>query len=114
MFCLSTFSVGSLATTVLLGVITAYLLFLKKKPRETWYLSGYVGVLFLLLLSYTARYSLFTHHAVATGQVSNLIVFGVVCLIQFAYWYGGNHHPVESRILLFVSFGAAIVVWVSL
>jgi len=113
-FCLSTFSVGSLATTVLLGVITGYLLSLKKKPRETWYLTGYIGILFLLLLSYTARYSIFSDRAVATGQVSNLIVFGVVCLVQFAYWYGENYQPVESRVVLFLSLGAAIVVWVSL
>jgi PAS domain S-box-containing protein len=113
-FLLSTYSVGSLATTVLLGVITGYLLSSRHKSRESWYLTGYIGILFVLLLAYTLRYSLFTEASVATGQVANLIVFGVVCLIQFAYWHGENYNPVESRVVLFVSLGAAIVVWVSL
>ena len=114
MFLLSTYSVGSLSTSILLAVITGYLVCLRHKSRESWYLTGYIGILFVLLLSYTVRYSLFTEMAVATGQVSNLIVFGVVCLIQFAYWHGENYTPVESRIVLFASLGAAIVVWVSL
>ena len=59
MFLLSTYSVGSLATTLLLGVITGYLLALRNKSRENWYLTGYIGILLLLLLSYTIRYSLF-------------------------------------------------------
>ncbi len=108
---LSSLSIGSLSTTILLGVITVYLLSLKKKTTDTWYLTGYLGVLFLLLLSYTLRYSLFTPLALKTGQVSNLIVFGVVCLIQFAYHYGGNAHPRESRVLLVVSLTVAVAAW---
>jgi PAS domain S-box-containing protein len=110
-FRLSSLSIGSLSTTIVLGVITVYLLSLKQKTTDTWYLTGYLGVLFLLLLSYTLRYSLFTPLALNTGQVSNLIVFGVACLIQFAYHYGGDAHPRESRLLLIVSLTGAAVVW---
>ena len=74
----STLSIGSLTTTLLLAVITGYLLSLKVKHPDTWYLAGYLGSLFVLLLSYTVRYSVFSSASVLTGQFSNLIVFGVV------------------------------------
>jgi len=110
----STLSIGSLTTTLLLAVITGYLLSLKVKHPDTWYLAGYLGSLFVLLLSYTVRYSVFSCASVLTGQFSNLIVFGVVCLVQFAYHYGVNHHPRESRIVLILSSAAAFGVWGSL
>lgn len=110
----NTLSIGSLTTTLLLAVITGYLLSLKVKHPDTWHLAGYLGCLFVLLLSYTVRYSVFSSVSVHTGQFSNLIVFGVVCLNQFAYHYGVNHHPRESRVVLIVSTAAALIVWGSL
>ena len=110
----ATLSIGSLTTTLLLAVITGYLLSLKAKHPDTWYLAGYLGCLFVLLLSYTVRYSVFSSASLNTGQFSNLIVFGVVCLVQFAYHYGVNHHPRESRIVLILSAAAAFTVWGSL
>ena len=103
---LNALAVGSMTTTLLLGAITCYLLMLRGKGRETWWLTGYLGSLFLLLLAYTARYSIFSCAALATGQISNLIVFGVACLIQFAYWFGGNPYPRESRVALGLSCSA--------
>ncbi len=113
-FRLSSLSVGSMSTTILLGLISGYLLTLRRKTPDTWYLSGYLGVLFVLLLSYAVRYSLFSAAGLYTGQFSNLIVFGVVCLIQFAYHFGGNIYVRESRILLYLSLTAALVSWGSL
>jgi PAS domain S-box-containing protein len=110
----NTLSVGSLTTTLLLALITGYLLSLKNKRPDTWYLSGYLAVLMILLLSYTIRYSLYTSMSRHTRQVSNLIIFGVVCLIQFSYWYGTNHLRLESRVVLIVSLGAALIIWSSL
>ncbi|MBT3273083.1 MAG: PAS domain S-box protein, partial [Spirochaetales bacterium] len=109
-----TLSVGSLNTTILLGLITAYLLVVKNKPRDTRYLAGYLGILFMLLLSYTVRYSFFTNTGLAVSQTSNAIVFGVACLIQFSYHYRENTYKREASIVLWVSFGAAAVIWVSL
>ena len=110
----NTLSVGSLTTTLLLALITGYLLSLKNKRPDTWYLAGYLAALLILLLSYTVRYSLFASISKHTRQFSNLIVFGVVCLIQFTYWYGTNRHLRESRIILLVTGGAALIVWGSL
>ena len=110
----NTLSVGSLTTTLLLLLITAYLLSLKNKRPDTWYLAGYLSVLLILLLSYTIRYSVFAGISRHTRQFSNMVIFGVVCLIQFAYWYGTNHHRLESRIVLIVTLGAALIVWGSL
>jgi PAS domain S-box-containing protein len=111
---LGSLSVGSLTTSVLLGFVTGYLLTVRRKTPDTWYLAGYIGALLVLLLSYTARYSLFAPASLATGQISNLIVFGVVCLIQFAYHYGGDLWPLESRIALGVSLALALATWGSL
>ncbi len=105
-------SVGSLTTTVLLALISVYMLTLKEKSSDTWYLTGYIVVLFILLLSYTVRYSVFSCAGRFTGQFSNLIVFGIVCLVQFAYHYGGNRHPLESRIALLLFSTVATGVWV--
>jgi PAS domain S-box-containing protein len=110
----NTLLVGSLTTTLLLALITAYLFSLKSKRTDTWYLAGYLAALLILLLSYTIRYSLFTSVSRHTRQFSNMIIFGVVCLIQFAYWYGTNHHRLESRIVFAVTLGAAVIVWGSL
>ena len=111
---LGSLSVGSLTTTLLLGVITVYLLALRKKSRDAWFLTGYIAVLFILLLSYTVRYSVYSRAGIRTGQISNLIVFGIVCLVQFAYHYGGNIFPKESRIALVLILTAAITAWASI
>ena len=110
----NTLSVESATTTLLLALFTGYLLSLKNKRPDTWYLAGYLGALLILLLSYTVRYSLFSSLAMHTGQFSNLIVFGVVCLIQFAYRYGVSYRPREARIVLPASLAAALLVWGSL
>ena len=83
-----TLAIESLSSTILLLVITLYLVSSKGKTAEAWFFTGYLGSLLILLLSYTVRYSIFSPVSLATGQISNLIVFGVVCLIQFAYRYG--------------------------
>jgi PAS domain S-box-containing protein len=113
-FRLGILSVCSFTTSILLGVITVYLLTLRGKSRETWFLTGYLMSLFILLLSYAIRYSLFSVAGLATGQVSNLIVFGVVCLVQFAYHYGENLHPRESRVAFVLFLVVATVTWGSL
>lgn len=113
-FRLNAMAVGSLTTTLLLGVITAYLLLAPRKGRETWFLTGYLGALFLLLLSYTLRYSVFSFAALATGQMANLIVFGGACLIQFAYWFGGNPYRAESKWLLIATLALDVIAWVTL
>jgi PAS domain S-box-containing protein len=108
---LGVLSVGSLATAIMLAAMCAYIAALPGKRRDTWYLLGYLVALALLLLSYAARYSLFTPAAVATGQVSNLIVFGVVSLIQFAYAFGDTERGREARIVLVLSLVVAACVW---
>ena len=113
-FRLGTLAIGSLSSTVLLAVITAYLLVLRKKPKDAKYLTGYLCALLVLLLSYTARYSMFTSAGLATSQISNLIVFGVVSLVQFAYHYGSCLHPKEARVVLVGSLALAAVIWISL
>jgi PAS domain S-box-containing protein len=110
----NTLSVGSLTTTLLLALITGYLLSLRNKRPDTWYLAGYLVCLLMLLLSYTVRYSLFTSLSKYTRQFSNFIIFGVVCVIQFAYWYGTNQHLLESRIVLILTFATAVILWGSL
>jgi len=111
---LGNLAISSLTTSILLGVICGYLFAVKKKSPDTWFLTGYITSLFILMLSYTIRYSLFSPAGMATGQVSNLIVFGVICLVQFAYHYGGNFHRRESRIVLLIFLSLAIVAWGSL
>ncbi|MCK5198562.1 MAG: PAS domain S-box protein, partial [Spirochaetales bacterium] len=41
-------------------------------------------------------------------------VFGVICLVQFAYYYGGNFHPRESKIVFFIYLILSILIWGSL
>jgi len=111
---LGNLAISSLTTSILLGVICGYMLAVKKKSPDAWFLTGYIASLFILLLSYTVRYSLFSSAGMATGQFSNLIVFGVICLVQFAYHYGGNVHHRESRIMLLLFLSLAIAAWGSL
>lgn len=108
---LGVFAVGSFATSIMLLVICSYVAAMRGKTRDTWYLLGYLVSLCILLASYTARYSMFTSAGFATGQFSNLIVFGVVCLIQFAYRFGGLDRPREARLVLVVSLALATGVW---
>ncbi len=110
---LSEYSIGNLVTSILLLVITGYLLLLKEKKIETWLIVGYITALALLLLSYVVRYSVVDRRAVATGQVSNLIVFGVLCLVMFAYWYHADIFPIERRIISALFAAAALAIWIS-
>jgi PAS domain S-box-containing protein len=113
-FRLGNLAISSLSTTILFAVMTGYMLTVKKKSPDAWFLTGYIAVLFILMVSYTIRISVFSSLAVKTGQISNLIVFAVVCLIQFAYFYGGNHHKKESIIVLSISMVLGTAAWVSL
>ncbi len=111
---LGTLAIESLSSTILLLVITLYLVSMKEKTAEAWFFTGYLGSLFILLLSYTIRYSVFSSASLATGQISNLIVFGVVCLIQFAYRYGEYSYKREGQVVFAMTGVAATAVWVSL
>jgi RsiW-degrading membrane proteinase PrsW (M82 family) len=113
-FRLGNLAISSLATTILFAVMTGYMLTVKKKSTDAWLLTGYIATLFLLMASYTVRISIFSFVAIATGQISNLIVFAVIFLIQFAYYYGENYNIRESRIVLIISFLIATAAWISL
>jgi PAS domain S-box-containing protein len=113
-FKLGTLFIGALTTTILLAVITGYLLSRRNKARDAWYLTGYLMVIFLLTLSYTLRYAFFSPFTLNTGQLSNFIVFGIVCLIQFAYHFGKNPYPRESKVVLILSLTSSVMVWGSL
>ena len=109
-----TLSVGALTTTLLLGLIMVYLLSRRHKPLDACFLTGYIAVIFILTLSYTIRYAVFSPLSLSTGQVSNLIVFGVAALIQFSYHYGGCRFPRESKIVLIISLVTGAGLWGSL
>jgi hypothetical protein len=49
-----------------------------------------------------------------TGQVSNLILFGIVCYILFAYLFQGNYYPLESKIATTLFSIAALFVYISI
>jgi len=112
-FRLGNLAISSLSTTILFAVITGYMITVKNKSVDAWFLTGYITVLFILMVSYTIRISVFSSIAVSTGQVSNLIVFAVVFLIQFGYYYGGNYQKKESKIILIISLFLAGSVWIS-
>ncbi len=113
-FRLGNLAISSLSTTILFAVMTGYMLTVKNKSADAWFLTGYIASLFILMVSYTVRISLFSPVAIATGQVSNLIVFAVIFLIPFTYYYGGNYQKKESLIVLIISLVLATAVWVSL
>jgi len=113
-FRLGNLAISSLSTTILFAVMTGYMITVKNKSADAWFLTGYIAVLFVLMVSYTIRISVFSSIAVATGQVSNIIVFAVVCLIQFGYYYGGNYQKRESLIVLIISLVLAGTVWGSM
>jgi len=108
---LSGLSIGSLTTTILLAVIVLYLFSLKQKKRDTWYLIGYMGSLFVLIAAYTLRYSVYHPADVWFGQISNVVVFGGVCLIQFAYHYQERLGKREPGIVLVATLVIAAIVW---
>ena len=108
---LSGLSIGSLTTTILLALIVLYLLSLKQKERDTWHLIGYMGSLFVLIAAYTLRYSIYHPADVWFAQIANLVVFGGVCLVQFAYYYQRRLGRREPGIALVVSLVIAVVAW---
>ncbi len=113
-FRLGNLAISSLCTTILFAIMTGYMLAVKKKSVDAWFITAYITILFILMVSYTVRISIFSYIAIATGQVSNLIVFAVVSLIQFAYYYGGNFQKRESIIILIISLILAGTVWGSM
>ncbi|KPJ88886.1 MAG: hypothetical protein AMS17_03920 [Spirochaetes bacterium DG_61] len=111
---LSKFAIGSLPTGVLLWGLTIFLLSIKKKSTTTWLLIGYFSVLSILLLSYVLRYSILSRFVFNTGQLSNLIVFGVVSYLLFAYKFQENSHPLESKIVTVLFLIAALYIYISI
>ena len=111
---ISNLAIGSLPTGVLVWVLTIFLLSIKKKSLSTWMLIVYFGVLSLLTLSYILRYSILLTIVFHTGQLSNLIVFGIVSYILFAYLFQENFHPLESKIVTILFSAAALYVYFSI
>ena len=74
----------------------------------------YYCVLSILLLSYIIRYSVLSVFATHTGQASNLIVFGIVSYVLFAYLFLGNYYPLESKIITSLFSVTALFVYVSI
>jgi hypothetical protein len=106
-------AIGSLPTGILMCMLTIFLLTMKKKSLSTWMLIGYFGVLSVLVLSYVIRYTVLSSFAFHTGQASNLIVFGIVSYILFAYLFQENYHPLESKIVAALFSLAALYVYIS-
>lgn len=109
----SNLAIGSFPTGVLLCVLTIFLLCIKKKSLSTWMLIGYFSVLSILLLSYVFRYSILSTVVFHTGQFSNLIVFGIVSYLLFAYLFQENFHPRESKVVTILFLLAALYVYFS-
>jgi len=110
----SYFAIGMLPTGILLCVLTIFLLTLKKKSLATWMLIVYFSVLSILLLSYVVRYSVLSTFIFNTGQISNLIVFGIVAYVLFAYLFQENYHPRETIIVTVLFSLAALYVYGSI
>jgi hypothetical protein len=105
-------AIGSLPTGILMGVLTIFLLTVKRKSLDTWMLIGYLGVLTVLVLSYVVRYAVLSTFSLNTGQASNLIVFGIVSYLLFAYLFQENYHPRESKIATPLFAAAALYVYI--
>jgi len=112
-FRLSKFSIGNMTAFIILCVILVYLLRIKEKSRPSWFLLGYVAVLALLLLSYLLRYTIFSPVAYYTAEISNLVVFGVLFYMLFAYHFPETRHPRESWIVPAVYCCVSVAVYVS-
>jgi len=112
-FRFSTFSIGNMTAFIILCLILVYLLRIKEKSRPSWFLLGYVAVLALLLLSYLLRYTIFNPVSFYTGEMSNLIVFGVLLCMLFAYHFPENRHPRESWIVPAAYFCAGTAAFIS-
>ncbi len=110
----SNLAFGSFPPGILLFVLTIFLLTIKKKSPSTWLLIGYFSVLSILFFSYVFRYSILSTIVFSTGQVSNLIVFGVVSYLLFAYLFQENIHPLESIIVVVLFVIAALYVYTSI
>ncbi len=111
-FYLSEHSIGNLTTAILLVVITTYLLAIRHKQIDTWLLTGYLAVLAILLLSYAMRYSVLHRAALRHGQMSNSIVFGVLCLIGFAYTYRKPMFVAEAKFVVPIAAVVLLSVYV--
>jgi hypothetical protein len=109
----SNLAVGSLPTAVLLIVLTVFLITLKKKSMAAWMLIGYFSVLSIMLLAYVIRYSVVSTFGFSTGQAANLIVFGIVSYLLFAYLFQKNYHPKESIILAALFSAGALYAYIS-
>lgn len=109
-----TLAIESLSSTILLMAITIYLISVKQKTADGRFFTGYLGFLLVLHLSYTVRYSVFAPGSMAVSQFANLIVFGLLCFIQFAYHYGGCSNRKEANLAFLVTGVAAVAVWLSL
>ena len=110
----SNFSIGNMTTFIILCVILAYFISIKHKSKPTWFLLGYVAGLAILLISYLLRYTIFSPPAYFTAEMSNLVVFGVLLYILFAYHFPENRHPRESWVVPIVYGCVAAAVYISI
>ncbi len=101
---LTKFSIHGITQLSMALIVTASLVAVPNKSKSTyWLLLFFAGFLlttcahFLLVSVYVSWRSVFEFFQAIGGSIS------LLALIQFAYWFGGNRHVRESRIVLVVS-----------
>ncbi|HMA37935.1 MAG TPA: ATP-binding protein [Chloroflexia bacterium] len=99
-----------LPSVVMLLVITGYLLSSPHKSRSTWLLGGYLAMLTLNSLGFFLRWAVYAPLSAYTEILTTGSLFlSFVFLIQFAYAFPRPHDRWESRIVLVISAGLALV-----
>jgi hypothetical protein len=104
------FSIHGITQLLMALMITGYLCSVPNNSKSTWWLVlFFAGFLlttlahFLLVSVYVSWRSIFGLSQAIGGSIS------LLALIQFAYWFGGNRHVRESKIVLLISICLTLV-----
>ena len=103
-FHISPFSISIVTIDVLFVYFIGYLLLLRQKSAATWYLIGFFSCIAAVFFAFLIIYGTVEPRVARIAwRVLHVMVFGSVCLIQFAYHFPDNRNPREARFVLIVS-----------
>ncbi|MCE9599702.1 MAG: sigma-54 dependent transcriptional regulator [Spirochaetia bacterium] len=102
-------AVGRLSPTILTLVIAGYLIYRHGSDKSTFWLTCYFLLLSIFNLAYVLGYSWNAFAGGYSWYLACAISFAAAARLQFAYAFPVSLWRKESRIVLVISFGAALL-----
>ena len=111
-FLITPFSINVLNVLILILFMVYFLFRAKRKSKATLFLIAFFMGVALVFLSFAFIFSsLNPFYSTLAWLILHAVIFTSIAMVQFAYYFPQNLHPLESRLVLVLSIIAALLAY---